>query len=390
MCLFPFPAQPPKSKKSRKTKNPASSEDIRETTRKAIDEAVGQMFPTVSPYPAVTPGHMLRQNHIGYDMDYWLEENQHAHVTRGQWNEHKETLKNAHNMIGTNGNKIDDLRDAVCGEVEVTQNAIKETHDSVKDARGAIKDTQDAVKGTQDAIKSTHDAIIGAHEDIKSTREAIQNTHNEVKEARKTMKESHSEQVSKHADCAAEVDKVRKLLEDEAKKRDEAHLRQQTMQEAWNYVQSLRQADRDANQLSRSSSRSTSSRSGGSRRRHKAPEDPVESERRRQREREAEESLVERLGRLISEAEKSNKDNRNREGDSRYYGYGPGSSPPWPGADGWEYRGGTWHYFPSQQNYFYDDFDTGDTGGYVPPYRRPFRHGASGGGPSWEQHRRHR
>ncbi|KAI0600233.1 hypothetical protein F4775DRAFT_76648 [Biscogniauxia sp. FL1348] len=374
MCLFPYPAHPTNSKKGKKTKKPAKREDIQETTREVIDEAVSQIFSAGSSY-ATAPVRILSRNRIGCEMDYWPEEYRHAHVTQGQWNDHKETLKKTYDMVGDNGKNIDGLRDTMGGEGEVTRDAIKETHNSVKDTQGAVGDAQDAINS--------------AHIDIKNSLDAITSTHHAVRDAQEMMMKAHGEQISKQADCVAEIETIRKLLEEDARKRDEAERKQQTMQEAWNYAQWLRQADRDANQFSRtrSSSRSTSSRRSESRRRYKTPEESGESGRRRQRERESEDSLIERLERVLSSTEKANK---NREEDSRHCGYGPGCPPQWAGADWGDYRGGAWHYSPSQ-NYFYDDCDSfGDTRGYVPPYRRPFRHGTTGGGPSWEQRSWHR
>ncbi|KAI1485468.1 hypothetical protein F5X96DRAFT_674612 [Biscogniauxia mediterranea] len=373
MCLFPYPAHPPKSKKGKKMKKLADREYIQETTRKVIDEAIGQTFSEGS-YYATAPVRMLSRNRIGCEMDYWPEEYRHAHVTQGQWNEHKETLKKTYDMVGDDGKKMDSLRVTMVGEGEVTRDAIKETYNSVKDTQGAVGDAQDAIKSTRDAIES-------AHTDIKNSKDAITSTRDAVRDAQEMIMKTHGEQISKQADCAAEVDKVRKFLEEDARKRDEAEKRQQTMQEAWNYAQWLRQADWNAIPFSRSSSRSTSSRRSESRRRRKTSEEPREPGRRRQREREREskDSLVERLEKVLSSTEKANK---NREEDNRHCGYGPG------------YWGDNcrdaWHYPPSQ-NYFYDDYDTcGDTRGYVPPYRRPFRPGTTGGGPSWEQRGWHR
>ncbi|KAI5927799.1 hypothetical protein F4810DRAFT_721289 [Camillea tinctor] len=375
MCLFPYPVHPPKSKKGRKTKMPVNTDDIQEITRKVIDEAMDKAFSSEPSY-ATSPMRISCQNRRACEMDHGLEEYRYAYLTHDEWNEHKETLKKTYDMVGDNGKKMDSLRDTMCSEGEVTRDAIKETH-------GYIKDTQGAVCNTQDAIKVTQDAVESARKDIQNARDVITGTRDAVRDTQEKIMKNHGEQISKHADCVAEVDKVRKMLEEGARKRDEAEKRQQMMQKAQDYPQCICQAEQNANRSSRSRSRSTSGRSSESRRRHNTSKEPREPGRRRRRERESESSLVERIEKALNKTEKANQDLKK---DSRPYSYELGGQPQYPGADwGDYYRSGVCHCPPSH-HYFYDDFDTfGDMRGYVPPYRRPFRPGASGSVPRQTQ-----
>ncbi|KAI0841973.1 hypothetical protein F5Y06DRAFT_165240 [Hypoxylon sp. FL0890] len=228
MCLFLYPV--PKNKKSKKVKKlattkTASGESIQEDTYWIADEALQQgAEAAIMPRPH---GYW-----VPFGAEQRFEEYEPGYITKAQWASHGETLKGTLTAAKETGNKIDGLKGFVSsGMVE---------------SRDAIKNTQGAIKGTHLAINDTYAAVEDVHNSLKMTYEAI--------------KKNHSEYSNKQDECAAEIAKVRKLLEEEAKKREEAHRKQQNIEEAWNYYQRFRQAEQDAEpKSSRSSTRSHSS-----------------------------------------------------------------------------------------------------------------------------------
>ncbi|KAI1415917.1 hypothetical protein F5Y13DRAFT_206859 [Hypoxylon sp. FL1857] len=231
MCLFLYPAPTnKKSKKKQTTAKTGSRGDIPEPPFGIADEALKYGISTTEgaamPYPYV------------FGAEQRFEEYEPGYITRAQWASHAETLKGTLGAAKENGNKIDGLKGFVSS--------------GMTEARDAIKNTQGAIKGTHLAINDTYMAVDDVCNTLKTTYE--------------TIKRNHSEYANKQDGCAAEITKVRMLLEEEAKKRDELLQKQQNMQDAWNYYQLIRQAEQDAEpKSSRSSTRShSSSRSSSS------------------------------------------------------------------------------------------------------------------------------
>ncbi|KAI1398717.1 hypothetical protein F4819DRAFT_502060 [Hypoxylon fuscum] len=304
MCLFPYPVS--KSKKSRRAKNStkrSSGKDIQEFAGQTAGEAFNQGYPHMS---------YSYWNYPPY-MEQRLEDEGPNYITKRQWASHEEALKGTFDAAQANGKNIDEVKAFVSG--------------GVAEARDAAKDTQTTIKETYDAIKKSYD--------------------------------EHS---NKQDRCAAEIDKVRKHLEDEARKREETHQKQQSMQEAWNYFQWLRQAERDAQpKSSRSSIRSEASdkskNSDRPRRRRTRFEDPDEPERQRRQDRELKKKVLECLNEFVGEARQPYTDHfeGHRENHNRFYDFAPAwdgqyqyphshqqaeNFSPYPGPDGSSFDNG--------------------------------------------------
>ncbi|KAI4867853.1 hypothetical protein F4820DRAFT_412328 [Hypoxylon rubiginosum] len=292
MCLFAYPA--PRPKKNRKARKPATT--TKTTSDDYIQEEWIQSYPAMPLNPGAAGSSYPYWYYYPHGTEQWLEEDRPAYITKGQWASHGETLKGSLDAAHANGQKIGDTRASLSG-------GIKDTHDAIKDTQAAVKDVHDTLKETYDAIKK-----------------------------------NHGEYSSKQDGHAAEIDKVRKHLEDEAKQREEAYQRQQDMQDVWYYSQFLRQAERDAEAGStRSHSSSKSSSSDRPHRRHARFEEPYEAERR------------------------------------RYHAFAQAPPPPWAGLDPWQHP----YPFPSgQDDYRYGHAAAGGYGQRGPPRQpsHPFRH----------------
>ncbi|KAL7629449.1 hypothetical protein AAE478_000969 [Parahypoxylon ruwenzoriense] len=358
MCFFPYPAPKPapKSRRSKKarwtaTRKTTRSADIEEAARRAADEVLNQAFPTMPLGQGANPMYYYpSRNYYGYGWEQWPGENQPGY-TQSQWASQGETLKEALDTAKLNGRKIDEAKSSV--------------YSGIMEARDAAKLTHGAVQGTHATVKDIHDSL-------KETREAIGR--------------NHGEYARKQDGCAAEIGKVRRLLEEEAKKRDEAHQRQQYMQEAWNYAQRLRQEDRDGEpKPSRSSHRSQSSGGGSSsssngkqRRRRRPSVDSYDSEeRRRRQDEELKRTVLGYLNEVLSGSQPraaGDQAEGPRESHNHFYAYPPPHAPPpWAGP----YpagHGGSWQQpyspFPGRDGFYEDAEDHGGDG----------RRGGLGGG----------
>ncbi|KAI1779878.1 hypothetical protein F4818DRAFT_400936 [Hypoxylon cercidicola] len=271
MCLFAYPA--PKPKKSKKAKRPTAT--TKATSNDYIQKDANEAYPAMSYSPGAAGTPYPYWYYYPHGMEQWLDEDRPAYITKGQWTSQSETLKGTFDAAQANGKKIDETKTSL-------STGIKDTHD-------AIKDTQAAVKGVHDTLKETCD----------------------------TIKKNYGECSNKQDGCAAEIGKVRKYLEDEAKQREEAYQRQQDMRDAWYYSQLLRQAERDAETSStRSRSSSKSSKSGSSDKSHRRRarfDDSYEAERRH----------YEYLRKFFGEAQPPHPF--------------PQAHPPWAGRDAWQH-----------------------------------------------------
>ncbi|KAI1107541.1 hypothetical protein F4804DRAFT_351423 [Jackrogersella minutella] len=348
MCFY-YPTSKPKNKKAKKptsTKRSTSRESTQEFAYTTADQALRQGFPKVgatamnSPYGMYTP----------YGAPQRFEDYEPGYITRAQWASHGETLKGTFGAARENGNKLDEMK-------AFMSNGMTET---------------------RDAAKSTQSALVGNHLAIKDTFAAVGDVHKTLKETYDAINKNHGEHVSKQDGCAAEIRQVRTLLEDEAKKREEAQRKQQQMQEAWTYFQSFQQAERNAEpNPSRSSTRTHSSRSSSSSssntsRRRASAEDQHESERRKRRERER--AFWEYMEKGFSDAyPHADRPEGPRGNHDHFSPYSP-ASPAWAGqyrADSW---GGWRHAPPPYPGWggFYDDNIDDDMGQRRAPPGRPY------------------
>jgi hypothetical protein len=254
----------------------------------ARDEYSQVYLPTMTPVPLTptpTPMRTTSGNQVAYDYSYnnpyryvdcsaW-EDNSPAVITRGQWKDHTQTAKSAYDSSQANGEKVGEVKSAITSEIQETRKLINETHDSVHNTETRIKDTRDAIDLAHVSVKSTHTAVKEAQAAVQKTQDAILG--------------KQAAHMSKQEECAAEITRVRQLLEEELNKREEARRLREMVQ----YVQNQAQLDRvrDACNHSSSSSRTNSaspSRSSERQRRSHADEEQ-EAERRRKWEREREE-----------------------------------------------------------------------------------------------------
>ncbi|OTA92127.1 hypothetical protein M434DRAFT_396677 [Hypoxylon sp. CO27-5] len=328
MCLFLYPA--PKTKKSKKGKKQA-------TTKTPGGENIQE---AAMPHPH---GYW-----VPFAAEQRFEEYEPGYITKAQWTSHDETLKGTLGAAKENGNKIDGLKGFVSS--------------GMTEARDAIKNTQGAIKGTHLAINDAYTAVQDVHSTLKTTYEAI--------------KKNHSEHTNKQDGCVAEIAKVRKLLEDEAKKREEAHQKQQNIQEAWNYYQRFRQAEHYAepkssrngfrsHSSSRSSSSSSTNNDSKPRRRPNPFEERHEPESRQHRDRDLKRAFREYLNEFLSEAQPQAKGPEgNHENHHHFYSY---YADPWGG----------WHHhrqpYPGWSESYDGNID-GDIGQHwapPPPPQRP-------------------
>ncbi|KAI1385036.1 uncharacterized protein F4822DRAFT_433564 [Hypoxylon trugodes] len=206
MCFLPYPVPKPRNKAKKPT-------IVKKTTGggtfqggyKTADEAINQT-PTMSYNPRATPP--PHWYYTPYSMEQRLEMDEPNYVTRSQWASHCEALKGTHDIARENGNRMNDMKLLVSG---------------------GIAEARDAVISTQNTVK-------GAHESVKNTHTAVQGVQDTLKQACDTINKNHVEQISKQDSCTAEITKLRALMEDDAKRRDEAHQRQQARQEAYNHA----------------------------------------------------------------------------------------------------------------------------------------------------------
>ncbi|KAI1756664.1 hypothetical protein F4782DRAFT_526349 [Xylaria castorea] len=222
------------------------------------------------------------QNQPGYDYGYnygygdWPTwgDNYPAVISNKRWKDHTQTTQNAYESAQENGKKIGEVKNTITSEIKEAQKAIKETYDSVT---GVVS----YAEGTRAAIDLAHAGIKGTHVAVKEAHLAIQDA----------ISDKYAEHMGKQEECAADIAKVRRLMEEEARQREETR----RLQEMVRYAQSqgLLQTparDRDhRSRSSRSSSPTTSTSSNGTRGngRTRAGEERV-AEKQRQWERERE------------------------------------------------------------------------------------------------------
>ncbi|KAI0535768.1 hypothetical protein GGR58DRAFT_478022 [Xylaria digitata] len=261
MCLL-LDAMCPRAKTKSKTSSKKSKK--RECpecmTRKITREEINQMHmpPMPIPMPMMNqsqPG--LNYGHgYGYGYGDWSawEDNYPAMISRGQWNNHMQTAKNAYNSSQENGKSIGEVKNAITSEIKEAHKAIKETQASVNSTDSRVKDTREAIDLAQVGINNTHNAVKEAHAAIQKTQGIIN--------------DKHAEHMSKQEACAADVARVRQLLEEEAKKREETRRVEEMVRYAQSQglLQTQGQAqtdrDRDHGSSSSQSSGSTTSSTG--------------------------------------------------------------------------------------------------------------------------------
>ncbi|TRX93920.1 hypothetical protein FHL15_005302 [Xylaria flabelliformis] len=234
MCLL-LEVMCPKTKCKSKTssKKTSKKEKCQECiTRRIAREELNQMH--------LPPGMMpvTYQHQPGYDYSYsygygdWstLGDNYPAVISNKRWRDHTQTAQNTYESAQENGKKIGEVKNAITTEIKEAQKAIKETHASVANAVSYAK---------------------GTHVAVNEARLAIQDT----------ISDKHAEHMSKQEECAADIAKVRQLLEEEARQREETRRLQEMVRYAQSQglLQTPPARDRDhRSRSSRSSSPATS------------------------------------------------------------------------------------------------------------------------------------
>ncbi|KAI0459442.1 hypothetical protein F5B21DRAFT_302239 [Xylaria acuta] len=252
MCLL-IDVMCPKTKSKSKTssKKTSKKEKCPECmTRKITREELNQMYLPSGGMPVTyQPGYDYGYSYGYGDWSAW-EDNYPAFISNKRWKDHTQTAQNAYGSAQENGKKIGEAKNAITSEIKEAQKAIKETHASVT--------------GVVSYAEGARAAIDLAHAGIKSTHVAVKEGHLAIQDA---ISNKHAEHMSKQEECAADIARVRQLLEEEARQREETR----RLQEMVRYAQSqgLLQTparDRDRrSRSSRSSSPATSTSSNGTR-----------------------------------------------------------------------------------------------------------------------------
>ncbi|KAI0854252.1 hypothetical protein F5Y00DRAFT_222624 [Daldinia vernicosa] len=315
MCFFHYPAPKPRNKKAKKQaslRRAVGGNVVHDIAYEAADNALYQEPAGIGTTTAMYHPYF---NYFPYGMEQYFKDEPY-YVTRGAWASHGEALNGTLGATKEIGEKIEELKGVVSGGVAV--------------ARALAGSTQGALEGARDDINNTHAAIQGANNALRQTHDAITKHYGE-----------HS---TKQDKCVAEISKVRSMLEEDAKNKEQARQRQQNMQEAWNYYRWFRQAEREAEQQKSSSSKSSSSSSSSSNERQTPPDDayvPEGQGRGRGRvppdhgklKRSVLECLDQILGEAGSHAADRPERNRQNQNHTHFHAYAPTSSPPpWGGA----------------------------------------------------------
>ncbi|RWA10887.1 hypothetical protein EKO27_g4208 [Xylaria grammica] len=240
-----------------KTKSKTSSKASKKrgchvcTARKITREELDRMYMPPIPMPMMDQNQTEGNYGYGYcygDRLAW-ENNYPAMITRGQWRDHTQTTQNAYKASQENGKTISEMKSAIASDVKEVHEAIKETHASVNSTDSRVKDTRDAIDLAQASINSTHTAVKEAQAAIQKTQEAIHN--------------GNAEHMSKQEACAVDIARVRQLLEEEVKKREETRRMEEMVRYAQSQgllqTQAQAQTDRDRGHGNSSSSQSSSS-----------------------------------------------------------------------------------------------------------------------------------
>ncbi|KAI0383947.1 hypothetical protein F5Y04DRAFT_250077 [Hypomontagnella monticulosa] len=308
MCLFPYPApKPRKSAKAKKSsKKSASDEDIRDISR----------------YYYMSDG-------MAPPYDYYihhLEEDGPAYITKGQWATHSQAAQGTLSTARENGKRLDDLNAFVSG---------------------GLTEARDLAKGTQDAIGGAHTAV----KDIHGT----------LKEAYDTIKKNHGEYIGKQDKCAADISKVRSLLEEEVKRREEAQREQRTWEEAWKSFQQAEPRSSGSSTRTQPSSGSKRRNSNGNpgRRWRSSFEELYEIEKQQRHEQDVERTVLRCLSRVFDKARppaEHLEGNRERFSHNHYRTHAPASAW-WAGRRYTDYCGGWQHPHPPAPGWDQDDYE---------------------------------
>ncbi|KAI0486269.1 hypothetical protein F4859DRAFT_363124 [Xylaria cf. heliscus] len=220
MCLI-LDVMCPKTKTKSKSSSKSSKKCQVCIARKVAREELDHMYQS----PGTMP--VTYQNQHGYDYNYgygygygdWStwEENQQAFISNKKWKDHTQTAQNAYESAQENGKKIGEVKNSLTSEIKEAQKAIQDTHASVV---GAIS----YAEGTRAAIDLAHAGIKSTHVAVKEAQLAIQDA----------ISDKHAEHMSKQEECAAGIARVRQLLEEEARQREETR----RVQEMVRYAQS--------------------------------------------------------------------------------------------------------------------------------------------------------
>ncbi|KAI1649716.1 uncharacterized protein F4817DRAFT_13696 [Daldinia loculata] len=355
MCFFHYPAPKPRNKKAKKQaslRRAVGGNVVHDIPYEAADDALYQ-----EPAGIGTAAAMYHPNfnYFPYGMEQYFKDEPY-YVTRGSWASHGEALNGSLGAAKEIGEKIEQLKGVVSGGVAV--------------ARALAGSTQGALEGARDDINNTHAAVQGVNNALRQTHDAI-NKH-------------YSEHSTKQDRCAAEISKVRTMLEEDAKNKEQARQRQQNMQEAWNYYQWFRQAEQEAEQKSSSKSSSNPHQTRQPSRRNnntktsyerQAPlDDPYASEgqgRAPPDQRKLKRSVLECLDQILGEAgSHADRPERSPQNHTHFHAYAPTSPPPWGGAQHYadlDPRGGWQQFqaspFPARDDAYHNNDGSSTRGG---------------------------
>ncbi|KAI1466736.1 uncharacterized protein F4812DRAFT_64182 [Daldinia caldariorum] len=342
MCFFHYPAPKPRHKKAKKQaslRRAVGGEVVHDVAYEAAGEALHQEAAGVGGAAAMMYQPYL--NYLPYGVEQYLQD-EAGHAARGAWAPPGEALDRALGAADELGKKVEELKGLVGGGVAVAGSA----QDTLERTRDDVHHAHAAVKGVDDALRQTHRAI----------------------------DQHYLEHSTKQDQCAAEIIKVRTMLEEDARDKERARQRHQDMQEAWNYYyQWFRQAEQEAKQKkssSKSGNSSGSSSSGSSRsgtsssssRRSSSKKKKTTSYHGRQTSstlddllytssgearhvpdhRKLRRSVLECLNQILGEAGvRADRPEQDGQNHNHFHAYAPASSPPWAAqyhADprGWE------------------------------------------------------
>ncbi|KAI1333360.1 hypothetical protein F5Y16DRAFT_11609 [Xylariaceae sp. FL0255] len=268
MCFFPLPGMCPKAKGKKSSKSKRTNKKAKKESPDAGREATPYDYGHL-PTPfrhGKSPQAMYLPGYSWYSGDW--EDHQPVIVPCGQWKEYIETAKKTLESSQGNTGKINDAKTEITGKI--------------KEVRGAVDQTFLDVGRAEIEVKNV---IEGTHMSVKDTHAAVKEAQAALKEAQDTLKANHAAHVDKQKEYAADVARMRKLLEEQAKKSDEAErkraeeqrIKEAVQQAQLQFEKQMRHKRGRAPSPSTSSSSSSSSTSYSSRR-----------QRRREKEREQE------------------------------------------------------------------------------------------------------
>ncbi|KAF3056417.1 hypothetical protein GL218_06671 [Daldinia childiae] len=337
MCFFHYPAPKPRNKKAKKQaglRRAVGSNVVHDIPYEAADDALYQEPTGVG--TAATMYHPYF-NYFPYGMEQYFKDEPY-YVTRGSWASHGEALNGSLGATKEIGEKIEELKGVVSGGVAV--------------ARALAGSTQSTLEGTRDDINNTHAAVQGANDALRQTHDAI-NKH-------------YDEHSTKQDKCVAEISKVRTMLEEDAKNKEQARQRQQNMQEAWNYYQWFRQAEQEAEQKSSSKSSDSNAQAQQPSTRNNNDNTATTTSYERQApldDRKLKRSVLECLDQILGEAgSHADRPERNRQSHTHFHAYAPTSPPPWGGVQYHADPRGGWQQFqaspfPGRGDAYHNDND---------------------------------